>query len=151
MNILKYPQKARFGEQNGNWTGGKTILICKKCGKEFTRKKSQTDRLYCSQLCYWKSNIGFKNKKTKGKNHWNWKGDNLKYSSVHEWISIKKGKPTKCEHCGVSGKKVRGRWPEGRWNIEWANINHTYHRILKDYIALCRPCHKKYDLKYNNL
>lgn len=41
--------------------------------------------------------------------------------------------------CGKNGNR-----------IHWANINHKYRRILKDYIALCAKCHGEYD-KINKL
>ena len=70
------------------------------------------------------------------------KGKNVKYVSLHCWISRKLGKPEKCEHCdknGLTGKK-----------IHWANISHVYKRDLNDWLRLCVSCHKKYDLKILN-
>ena len=65
--------------------------------------------------------------------HWNWKGDNASYSSIHKWINKYKKKPLLCEHCGKEKK------------LDWANIDHKYKRNLNDWIALCRKCHIKYD------
>ncbi len=70
----------------------------------------------------------------------NWKGNDVKYSGLHIWIVRHKGKPPKCEHCGKTGKK-EGR----RWNIDWANKNHKYRRILEDWFGLCKSCHGEYD------
>jgi len=66
-------------------------------------------------------------------NHHNWKGENVGYVGLHTWVRRKRGKPVKCEFC--NSKK----------NIQWANKSHEYHRDLDDWIALCRPCHMKYD------
>lgn len=70
-----------------------------------------------------------------GKNHYNWKGDNVGYFAVHAWIYKWKGTPKKCENCGSTTKK----------KYEWANIDHKYRRILEDYIRMCTPCHHAYD------
>jgi len=51
-----------------------------------------------------------------------------------------KGKAKFCENCGKIGEKVGDRW-----NIDWANIDHKYRRVLEDYIGLCKKCHRKYD------
>lgn len=57
------------------------------------------------------------------------------YSSLHRWVASKKIKPDKCNHCGVSGRR-----------IQWANKSHEYKSELEDWIALCVPCHRKHDL-----
>lgn len=82
-----------------------------------------------------------------GKNRWgkknpNWKGNDIKYTSLHQWINRQLGEPNKCEHCGKEGLK--------RNQINWANKDHTYKRDLEDWISLCVGCHKKYDLKQGN-
>lgn len=61
------------------------------------------------------------------------------YSAIHKWVSKWKTKPANCEHCGRS-----------ECRIEWANIDHTYKRVLDDYIALCVRCHLKHDKENNN-
>lgn len=60
------------------------------------------------------------------------------YSAIHKWVRRWKGKPDTCENCGRTNCR-----------IEWANKDHLYERILEDYIALCVPCHKRFD-KENN-
>lgn len=67
-----------------------------------------------------------------------WKGDNAKPRAMHSWVVLKKGKAS--EHlCVDCGKQAQ----------EWSNIDHSYLRILNDYSARCRKCHKKYDIKNN--
>lgn len=68
-----------------------------------------------------------------------WKGDNVGKKGVHKWVERWKGKPNHCEMCGTTEKRM----------YHWANINHTYKRVLDDYIRLCVPCHKKYDNEKN--
>jgi hypothetical protein len=77
--------------------------------------------------------------KNRGENHFNWKGDDVKYLALHTWITRKLGKPDTCEHCGKS--KLNGK------HIHWANKNHTYKRNLNDWIRLCVSCHRLYDNK----
>lgn len=69
--------------------------------------------------------------------HPGWKGDNVSYSALHAWISRKKGaaKNYKCSKCGKGGR------------MHWANKDHKYRRILKDWIVLCSFCHRRYDYK----
>lgn len=72
--------------------------------------------------------------------HSQWKGDLVGYYALHSWVKRKKGNPHCCEHCGKIGMKVGNRW-----NIEWANIDHKYRRVLEDYFGLCKDCHRDYD------
>ena len=48
-----------------------------------------------------------------------------------------------CEKCGKDG--LLGK------KIHWANISGEYKRDLFDYMRLCVPCHKRYDLERINL
>ena len=64
-----------------------------------------------------------------------WKGDNAGKKAMHRWVERQKGKPSFCEICGITSAK----------KYDWANIDHTYKRILDDYIRACRSCHQIYD------
>lgn len=72
-----------------------------------------------------------------GENCWNWKGDEAKYGAIHDWVTKNLGKPSshKCFHC----KKKSA--------YDWANVDHKYRRFLGDFMALCRSCHRTYDIK----
>jgi len=115
-------------------------LECKICHKIFYVKESRKNKAkYCSSKCYGISKIGKKIYYCRGKNNWQWKNDNeLKYSSLHDWIRAKKGRAgdKKCLHCGKQA-------------MDWANVDGKYRRRLKDFISLCRSCHIKYDKEYN--
>ena len=63
-----------------------------------------------------------------------------RYHRVHYWIRKKLGRAKECEDCGKTGEIVNGRW-----NIEWSNIDHSYKKVMKDYNARCSQCHKIYD------
>lgn len=80
-----------------------------------------------------------------GEKHSNWKGDEVGYYALHVWVVRHKGNPEYCENCGKKGKMLKRFW-----SIDWANIDHKYRRVLRDYIGLCKKCHSEYDFKNNN-
>jgi hypothetical protein len=71
----------------------------------------------------------------KGEKAYNWKGDYEGKVAMHRWVDSVKGKANHCEICGSNNKS----------RYHWANIGHTYKRVLEDYISMCPSCHKKYD------
>lgn len=75
-----------------------------------------------------------------GKDSPHWKGNNIAYSTIHYWMIRTYGNPAQCEKCGIEGK-----YNGSRWNIQWANKSQTYKRSRNDFMALCIPCHRKYD------
>lgn len=80
---------------------------------------------------------------TSGEKSHNWKGDDVGYVGLHYWVNKNLGKPNRCEICdkaGLTGKQ-----------IHWANKDHSYKRNLVDWLRLCVPCHKKYDLEVNKV
>lgn len=66
-----------------------------------------------------------------------WKGDDVGYSALHDWVERELGKPTFCSTCKIafSDKKYH-----------WANKSHEYKRDLNDWIPMCVSCHKNYDI-----
>ena len=79
----------------------------------------------------------------KGHKPHNWKGDEVCYKgnvALHSWIKRQLGFPNKCEHCGFES--------DSHHKIHWANKSHEYKRDVLDWIRLCVPCHKKYDLDF---
>ena len=156
----------------------KQVKRCLYCNKEFKKpiNESQKDWInrhkYCSRECSYKGKIGTKtnseefkkhlsekmkgNKYRLGKEPWNkglkitqtkgkgngmWKGDKVGYFALHRWVDREKGKPKQCEECGKTREEAK---------IEWANIDHKYRRNTNDYKALCKKCHRKFDINYNN-
>lgn len=137
--------------------------ICE-CGKEFKvrEKKIKEGRgKYCSQACKYKYRVrpkglqyvlvkenptSFKpghktwNTGTKGlmPTPLNFKGDEVGYYALHDWVYRYKGRPDKCEFCG--GNKA----------MQWANKSHEYKRDLEDWLSLCKKCHVKYDRESGN-
>lgn len=72
-----------------------------------------------------------------GENNLMWKGDSIGYKSAHNRVRSHRGAPEKCTHCGAANSEK---------NLEWASVNKRYHDP-SDYIALCVPCHRKWDAK----
>jgi Zn-finger protein len=73
--------------------------------------------------------------KTNEKHH-NWKGDDVKYVALHQWIRKNKPKPDVCEICRITPPR------------EVANISKNYLRDIDDYMWLCHKCHIIYDDDY---
>ena len=134
--------------------------LCKNCSKEFFALKGNIKQgygIYCSRACRNKNaKLGFKKghmslwkegsrekfrENFKGIKHWAWIEGKPSYHTLHRWVAQNKGRPKKCEECGLNDPKR---------TYDWANIDHSYERNLDDFIRLCRPCHRRHDkeMKY---
>lgn len=74
----------------------------------------------------------FKEQRAQEKNPM-WKGDEVGYDALHDWVKRHKGEPKECEHCQSTS------------NLQWANKSRKYNRDLDDWLSLCVSCHSKYD------
>lgn len=110
------------GKNHPMWKGG--LPRCEVCSKKL--------RSYKASLC-----VNHKGIKTTGRKNKMWKGDQVEYHGLHQWIGRKLGKPDTCEKCGKSGLEKQ--------QIHWANISGKYLRNTKDWIRLCASCHKLFD------
>jgi len=70
--------------------------------------------------------------------HGGWKGNNVGYVGLHEWIRKNKPKPELCEICGKPGR------------LELSNITGKLLREVDNFQYVHKSCHKKYD-KFNNI
>lgn len=68
--------------------------------------------------------------------HPNWKGNQVGYFGVHDWMTSRYGQPNHCEQCGTTDPDTR---------YEWANISGEYRRERSDFIRLCKRCHNNHD------
>ena len=85
--------------------------------------------------------ISISNKgKIENDRHPNWKGGNVGYDALHDWVRRKLGYAQRCQHCGEEGQFVNGKW-----SIELANKSGKYLRNLSDWLRLCVKCHRIYD------
>lgn len=69
----------------------------------------------------------------KGEDHHLWKGDEVKYCALHQWLYRQLGKAKQCMYCGSTN------------NVQWANISRKYKRDISDWMELCAKCHYGYD------
>lgn len=124
------------------------VKTCKQCGKEFYNWQN---KMFCSMECSGKSRQGkqlsasHRKKlsearigKFANENHPQWKGDDVGYGALHDWVYKELGSPMVCEKCGKTKTSNR--------NIHWANKSGEYKRDKDDWIRLCVSCHKKMDL-----
>jgi hypothetical protein len=68
-----------------------------------------------------------------------WKGENVSYGGLHDYIKRHLSKPKLCQHC------------KSKSPYDCANISGEYKRDLSDWEWLCRSCHMKLDGRINNL
>ena len=115
-----------------------TIVKCANCGKE-TRTYPSRVKKYKKICCSMKCCNDYKHRLTGEKSNV-WKGDKADYTSKHQDITRKFGKPKKCEVCGTDDPNKK---------YEWANKDHKYSRNKEDYIRMCVKCHRKYDIENN--
>ena len=64
-----------------------------------------------------------------------WKGNNVKYRGLHEWVRRHYPKTEKCEICEIKPP------------LDLANKTGIYNREFKNWMYLCRSCHEKMDFK----
>lgn len=67
----------------------------------------------------------------------NWGGDNISYSSFHDWLANKYPKRGICEKCGAIGQTDH--------SFDHRLGDHTRNR--EDYRELCRSCHMRWDFE----
>lgn len=68
-----------------------------------------------------------------GENNGIWKGESVKYGSLHDWVKYHLEKPKQCQKC-LQEKR-----------LDLANISGLYKRDLSDWEWLCRTCHMEKD------
>ena len=130
---------------------------CLICGKVYFVKPSrELKSKFCSPECRSLSKIGKpswskwltkKNNKSlmgtsnkmMGEKNPMWKGDDVGYGKLHEWIKSRKPKPKLCVRC------------EKRVAFDLANISGKYKRDVNDFEWLCKKCHMEEDGRLANL
>jgi len=68
----------------------------------------------------------------RGKNHHKWKGDEVGYGALHNWVELRLGKARFCANDKNHTSSV----------YYWANISGEYKRDLNDWDSLCPSCNK---------
>ena len=117
------------------------IKKCPKCHEEFFDKNATNcnARTYCSRKCSNRATMnglklrGIKKPERTAELHPNWKGDNITYGTLHQWVRCRLNKPKRCPDC----KLIR--------DMELANLDHKYTRDIRTWQYKCVSCHRKYD------
>ena len=133
---------------------------CRHCHKQFTKLpktsyKQWSRQFCCSKECGDKSKATpwlrkydikkgqrlspeteFKKGQHAGDKNPKWKGEEAGYFAKHIWANNHFGKPPFCEHCKTTARRM----------YHWANISGKYLREREDWLRLCVPCHKRFDL-----
>lgn len=97
---------------------------CGKCESKIWMMNNREKKKYLSNILS-NTKIGEKNPM--------WKGDKVRYGSLHDWVKWWVKKPNKCDEC----KMVK--------RLDLANISQEYKRDLSDWEWLCRKCHMSKD------
>lgn len=83
--------------------------------------------------------VGDDAKRKHGSEHGMWKGDNVGYHALHQWVRLHKPPPDRCSQCKKVGK------------VQAANISKKYLRDFTDWEYLCSKCHTTKDGTVKNL
>lgn len=107
--------------------------VCRDCGGPCLADSQRCNVCHCLNLA----------SRQTGEHHGNWKGEDATYGAHHHWIKRWGTRTGSCRHCGLTPPPRR----DGRVGTDWANVSGQYLRSLDDWLELCRPCHKKYDME----
>jgi hypothetical protein len=77
--------------------------------------------------------LNLKRKSKIGKKNSMWKGNNVGYVALHDWVRRRFPKPNICKQCNINKP------------YDLSNISNKYRRDLNDWEWLCRSCHMKGD------
>lgn len=92
--------------------------------------------------------------KAVGKEHWQWKGENVGYVALHAWIRRHLPKPERCQICNERPPKdVANIATKYLRALPWTAdiLIETYNRDLKNWQWLCRKCHNYKDGTIHNI
>src|SRR3990167_7958207 len=150
-------------ESQTRFPRGKIMTICQGCEVFFKPKydKGGYKQRYHNYSCFVKNgkhkswfkknhrtNVGIKRSEREklnlriqrlGKNNPNWKGTEVGYDGLHQWIKRHKPVEKLCERCNKNKP------------YDLANISGKYKRDISDFEWLCRRCHMQKDGRINNL
>ena len=108
MKGKKHSEETKIKMSENNWNKGKHL-------SEITKEKMSLS--------------------AKGERNHQWKGDDISFKGLHNWLLANKEKIGICSDCG---KETR---------TDWSSNNHEYTRDFNEYIERCRSCHMRYDYK----
>ncbi len=118
------------------WKEEKKCLHCDKSMKKNPKETWEywmSGKKFCSLKCKGLAEIGIPKESNKGEKNGQWKGDDVGYGALHDYVKTYMTKPLNCEMCGKPKK------------LDIANISGEYKRDLRDWEYLCRKCHMEKD------
>jgi hypothetical protein len=92
-----------------------------------------------------------------GEGHPTWIGDRACYHTVHQRIRKTRGKPTRCNHCGIDdGRAIQWalNWERQPVVRFWETTRRgkverlPYSTDPEDYVPLCLVCHRRFDVEH---
>lgn len=113
------------------------VCVCGNTYKTTEGRLSSKRGKFCSNECKYIHSM------LSGARHKMWKGDNVGYAALHDWVKRQLGKPMTCEFCGYKSTNS--------YKIHWANKSQEYKRDLDDWLRLCVKCHHEYDNLYERM
>ena len=84
-------------------------------------------------------NTGRKRPDMTGTNHWLWKGNQVGYDALHDWVNRHLGK---ADHCENNSTHFSSRY-------HWANVSGEYKRELSDWRQVCPSCNRRDGIHIN--
>ena len=107
---------------------------CLQCGKEMSKPPKDTweyweVRKFCSMKCKGEAEVGIPKEGNKGEKNGQWKGEEVSYGALHDYVKYHSPKPDNCEECGKHKR------------LDLANISGEYKRDFSDWEWICRKCH----------
>jgi hypothetical protein len=116
---------------------------CENCGVIFEKNRKVSElnfkkQRFCSYKC--------RAEVLRGKNHPNWKKENIGITSKHAWLINTYGSANYCENRenNIFGFKCNCKSEKYHYAVKH---DLEYKKDIKNYYQLCTSCHKKYDLK----
>jgi len=122
--------ESRMGEKNPNY--GKTF------SEDHRRKLSESHKgiVYGPPSELTKKKIA---ESQTGDKHPGWKGDEVGFATLHEWMRKMYPPPELCTKCGLNKP------------LDIHNISGEYRRDISDWQYLCRKCHQIVDGRHEKL
>ena len=134
MNKYSLENKRRWANPEYKEKVSKKISEALKGNKNFLGKKHSEETKNKIRNSKYHKNL----KGTKvGNKNYNWKGEHIKYGSLHGWVNNNFEKSEKCDLCHKKRK------------LEWSNKDHKYSRNREDWQCICRSCHRRHDFENN--
>jgi len=128
MQITKILNGTHAGKNNSNY-GTKKFMGKSYRGQSWNKGLTKNNNPTLLEI----------SKNEMGENNPYWKGDNVGYYPLHQWIKKYKPKPQFCVICGINPP------------YDLANISGKYKRDVNDFKWVCRRCHMEEDGRIINL